>query len=235
MSYKSKFVNKIFWITISIWSLIVSIFVLIIVIENYRDADILALNEAQTSTKKDLAFRSWVSSHGGVYVPITKKTQPNKYLAHIKNRDIETLDGAKLTLMNPAYTLSQIMSDYSKLYGIKGHITSKILLNPKNIADKLTIVEKTKKPIYEKVTIDDKLYYRYLKPLITQKSCLKCHAFQGYKVGDVRGGVSIAIPMDSHNHQAMRRSIINIIFASILWLFGIILILFGHKKAKDIV
>ena len=31
-------------------------------------------------------------------------------------------------------------------------------------------------------------------PLITKQSCLQCHASQGYKAGDIRGGISIAIP-----------------------------------------
>ncbi|MEJ2469326.1 MAG: diguanylate cyclase, partial [Campylobacterales bacterium] len=36
--------------------------------------------------------------------------------------------------------------------------------------------------------------YRYMAPLITEKSCLKCHGAQGYSVGDIRGGISVTIP-----------------------------------------
>ncbi|MEA3491581.1 MAG: HD domain-containing protein [Campylobacterota bacterium] len=240
MSYKSKIINSVFWTTVIVWSLVVFVFMIVVIRENYQDADIFALNEARTSTKKDLAFRSWVASHGGVYVPITERTPPNPYLKHIENRDIETLDGKRLTLMNPAYILSQIMSDYSQLYGVKGQITSKILLNPQNQADQwelkaLNIAEKDRQPVYEKSTIDDKLYYRYLKPLIIQKSCLKCHGFQGYKVGDVRGGVSVSIPMKPYQDQAFSRIIINAIFIIILWIFGMALIYFGRKKAIEII
>jgi hypothetical protein len=31
-------------------------------------------------------------------------------------------------------------------------------------------------------------------PLITENSCLKCHAKQGYKIGDIRGGISVTLP-----------------------------------------
>jgi PAS domain S-box-containing protein len=31
--------------------------------------------------------------------------------------------------------------------------------------------------------------------MITQEGCLKCHAFQGYKVGDVRGGVGVSLSL----------------------------------------
>ncbi|MGI9132680.1 MAG: ATP-binding protein, partial [Rhodoferax sp.] len=33
---------------------------------------------------------------------------------------------------------------------------------------------------------------RYMAPLMVEKPCLRCHASQGYKVGDVRGGISIS-------------------------------------------
>lgn len=34
-----------------------------------------------------------------------------------------------------------------------------------------------------------------MQPLLTNESCLKCHGQQGYQVGDIRGGVSIAVSM----------------------------------------
>jgi signal transduction histidine kinase len=33
---------------------------------------------------------------------------------------------------------------------------------------------------------------RYMAPLVVLKSCLPCHAVQGYKLGDVRGGISVS-------------------------------------------
>lgn len=33
-----------------------------------------------------------------------------------------------------------------------------------------------------------------MAPLVIQLSCLKCHAKQGYQVGDIRGGISISFP-----------------------------------------
>ncbi len=192
MGYKASFINKIVYIVLLIWSILMLIIGLILVRKEYAYAFNLAKYEAIVSVKKDLAYRSWVSSQGGVYVPITKRTPPSPYLKHVKNRDINVSDSMHLTLMNPAYTLSQIMKDYSELYGTKGHITSKILMNPKNKPDAwefvaLGSVEKNNKPVYKKELIDGEAYLRYLSPLITQKSCLKCHAFQGYKVGDIRG------------------------------------------------
>ena len=75
---------------------------------------------------KDLAYRHWASSHGGVYVPIDAKTPANPFLAHIPERDINTSSGKNLTLMNPAYMLRQTMEQFEELYGVKGHITRKL-------------------------------------------------------------------------------------------------------------
>ena len=81
-------------------------------------------NIAYSNFKKDQAFRFWAASHGGVYVPVTERTPPNPNLAHIPYRDIEKPDGTKLTLMNPAYTIRQIMDEFPGLYGAKSKITS---------------------------------------------------------------------------------------------------------------
>jgi signal transduction histidine kinase len=37
----------------------------------------------------------------------------------------------------------------------------------------------------------DGLRHRYMAPLIVVDACLKCHAVQGYRIGDVRGGISV--------------------------------------------
>lgn len=240
MSRQLSLFQTIFIYIITGWSVLVFCFMGFAVWQEFITARYLAHNEALVSVKKDLAYRTWVSSHGGVYVPVTEHTPPNPYLSHIKNRDIITLDGKKLTLMNPAYTLRQMMEDYSKLYGDKAKITSNILLNPINQPDDwerraLQIVEKSREAYYEIQTIDDEQYLRLLNPLITEQSCLKCHGFQGYKVGDLRGGVSVAILLKPYYHQAMQKSWPIIARYFILWLLGAGGLWFGKKKARQFI
>ncbi|MDA3908236.1 MAG: DUF3365 domain-containing protein, partial [Sulfurimonas sp.] len=240
MGYRAKFINRIVYMVIAAWSALMLVVGLVSMYQDYAYADLLAKNEAVVSVNKDLAYRSWVSSHGGVYVPITKRTPPNPYLSRIKNRDVNTTSSQQLTLMNPAYTLSQMMKDYSELYGTKGHITSRILMNPKNKPDSweekaLENIEITKKAIYTKTLIDGEEYFRYIRPLVTEKSCLKCHAFQGYKVGDVRGGVSVSIPMKRYYSEALTNTLFTSAIIFFIYLIGMGVILFGKKKAKDIV
>jgi len=240
LSRKVHLINKIIYIALIAWTLLLLSAGVAIIYNNYSYANSLAKNEAVVSVKKDLAYRSWVASHGGVYVPITKKTPPNPYLSHIKNRDVYTSAGQHLTLMNPAYTLSQMMHDYTKLYGTKGHITSRILMNPKNKPDKweekvLKKAEVTRKAYMTKENINGKEYFRYLRPIIAKKACLKCHAFQGYRVGDVRGGVSVSIPLEKYYAQAFKNSFIGIVFLLIIYGIGLYAIFYGKRKAQEIV
>ncbi len=239
MDYKIGFINKIAYSAIFVWSIFMLGAILMSRYHNYNYADKLAQNEAIVSVKKDLAYRSWIAKQGGVYVPTSNKILPNQYLSHIANRDINTTNNQELTLVNPAYILSEIMKEYTEIYKTKGHITSRKLLNPNNKADiweekALEKVEVTKEPLSTKEIINGKEYFRYLQPLITQKSCLKCHGHQGYKVGDVRGGVSISIPMEEYYKKALTHSLINEVAICILYLFGMLIILFARIKAKNI-
>ena len=164
-----------------------------------------ALSHARNSYTKDMMFRQWVSDHGGVYVEPSEGTPPNKYLSHIKDRDIVSTTGKKLTLMNPAYILRELMENYEGMYGAKGHITSLTLMNPNNKPSEweeqsLRMFEKGgEQETYDFMDKDGQEHIFFMKSMITKEACLKCHAFQGYKVGDVRGGVSVIIPMKEYH------------------------------------
>lgn len=205
----------------------------------YTYAEYIATQSAKTSVDKDLAYRSWVASHGGVYVPVTKKTPPSPYLSNIPDRDLK-FEGREFTLMNPAYTLSQMMKDYSDLYGVKTHITSKYLLNPKNKPDNwetraLNKVEITRERFVELSKIKNETYLRLMSPLVTDKSCLKCHAFQGYKIGDIRGGVSVAVPMQSYYDEAFIHSIFASIIFILIWILGFYVLRMFEKKIANFI
>lgn len=177
-----------------------------------------ARTEARTSIEKDLLYRNWNSSHGGVYVPVTEDTVPNPYL-QVAERDITAPSGKLLTLMNPAYMNRQVFEqlDGSDIYA---HLTSLNPLNPGNQADDwerqaLLMFENgaTEASSVDMVDGDQKL--RLMVPFITTESCLNCHASQGYKVGDVRGGLSVSIPLS--RYITLEQSSVR----SILWGYGI--------------
>jgi PAS domain S-box-containing protein len=217
------------------WTILI---VILIVLEFYKiqeETYNLAKTEARSNFNKDQAIRFWADLHGGIYVPIDSITQPNPALSHIPERDIETPSGKRLTLVNPAFMMRELNEYFSEYYGVIGHLTSKKLINPENKPDKwelaaLNQFEKGIKEISEYSDVNGKPFLRFMQPVITKQSCLKCHSYQGYKVGDIRGGISIAIPMEpiliraSHH---VRRSLWTF---GLAWLIGFTGLLFGYRR-----
>lgn len=192
--------------------------------------------EARANFNKDIALRNWSADRGGVYVQISESTPPNPYLSHIADRDVITSEGKHLTLMNPAYMLRQTMQKYSEQYEIKGRITSLKPLNPINEPDEweksvLTMFENGTKEYSEFTTINDKPYLRYMQAFITQDGCLKCHRHQGYKAGDVRGGVGVSVPIQPYlevKEQAVQADILSY---AVIWLLGLVGMGFGARHS----
>ncbi|NTV96546.1 MAG: DUF3365 domain-containing protein [Thiobacillus sp.] len=78
---------------------------------------------------------------------------------------------------------------------LKIHLTSLKPVNPANAAnaweaDALRRFEAGGK---EMVATEDG-EFRYMAPLVVTETCLQCHAQQGYRLGDIRGGISVVQP-----------------------------------------
>ncbi|MBL6991410.1 MAG: DUF3365 domain-containing protein [Bacteriovoracaceae bacterium] len=211
----------VFWSTCVLWSYVHN--------RNFNKKSMitLATTQAELVYKKDLSLRQWASTHGGVYVRPTNKTPPNKYLRFIKNRDVQTLDGMKLTLMNPAYILRELMSQADQDYGLKGHITSLNPTNPINKADEwekeaLLKFETGTKLVVQEMPIGQKPYLRYMKPLIAEKSCLQCHQHQGYNVGEIRGGLSVSIPLTDYYQNIDESNLLSALSHTLIYLIGVL-------------
>jgi diguanylate cyclase (GGDEF)-like protein/PAS domain S-box-containing protein len=143
------------------------------------------------------AMRLWNARHGGVYAKLTEDTPSNPYL-DVPDRDVETRDGVRLTLLNPAYMTRQVAATVRELTGVQVHMTSLKPINPGNRADPwetaaLQDFERGGKDKAELVEMAGRTYARFMAPLVTRQACLECHAKQGYKVGDIRGGISITL------------------------------------------
>jgi len=163
----------------------------------------LAQSEVVSSFNKDAVYRRWAAMHGGVYVPPTDRTPPNPYLSFIPDRDVTTTGGKHLTLMNPAYMTRQVHELGFEQYGLVGRITSLDPLRPENApdaweAEMLLSFGRGEKEALSVETIDGQPYVRYMRPFVTETSCLKCHGHQGYEVGDIRGGISISAPLAAY-------------------------------------
>ncbi|NCC30930.1 MAG: diguanylate cyclase [Chloroflexia bacterium] len=144
--------------------------------------------------------RAWNSQHGGVYMPVSDRVEPNPYL-EVPHRDLTTTNGQVLTLINPAYMTRLIAELANQQDHINLHITSLNPIRSANApedweAEALRIFEERVKTEYTGYAQDgDTIFFQYMAPLITQQSCLQCHEKQGYKLGDIRGGISVSFPV----------------------------------------
>jgi PAS domain S-box-containing protein len=202
----------------------------------------LALKDAQKSFNKDVIYRKWAAMEGGVYVIPSDYTPPNSYLK-VPNRDIETTEGIKLTLVNPAYMTRLVHQLEIDGNGVKGHITSLNPINPNNkpLDWEAEALQSFDDGNSEFAFLDEKeSALKYMAPLVTEKSCLKCHERQGYKIGDIRGGISITVSYEPYLKIANTHIRETIIFHSIIGIIGFIGILSGstvmgryQSKLKD--
>ncbi|PLA74458.1 hypothetical protein CYQ88_06130 [Hydrogenovibrio sp. SC-1] len=193
--------------------------------------------QAKTIHMMEMGFRNWVISHGGVYVPIDEKTPPSQYLKNVPGRDISTESGKQLTLLNSSYVMRQVnelMDQNSEQ--LRGHITSLNPINPTNKADswEITALQAFEDGKQEVTGIEEKAdgtrYYRFMQPMLVETSCLKCHAHQGYQVGDIRGGISVSIPVDDLLTIENAKIKTLLIGHGGIWLLGIAGIFFGGRR-----
>jgi two-component system, chemotaxis family, sensor kinase Cph1 len=186
----------------------------------------LALAEARACLSKDQALRLWAASHGGAYVPISEKTKPNPFLSHLPERDIQTPSGKSLTLMNPAYLVRQVMEHYADLNGVQGRITGLKHFSEATAPDDwersaLQAFKSGNEEFLEFTEAKGAPVLRAIRALATEPDCLKCHAHQGYRVGDVRGGISVSVPMESYFSYHKKEMMVHGFSFALLWLIGL--------------
>jgi len=185
-----------------------------------------ALYEARAFFEEIVTARYWNALHGGVYVPVSKEASPNPFL-DVPDRDVVTTDGRTLTKINPAYMTRQIGEIASERNIVGFHITSEDPIRPMNAP---TPWEKQALRAFETGAPEQAAFvespgggtttFRYMAPLWVEGPCLRCHAKQGYREGDLRGGISVSIqagPMIASQRLQIRRLAMAY---SVIWVLG---------------
>ncbi|MCD6532842.1 MAG: DUF3365 domain-containing protein [Deltaproteobacteria bacterium] len=217
-----------------VWTLVLLGLGLFYCLDHLHHVRFHTIEQARGALNKDIVFRRWAVGHGGVYVSPTAETPPNPYLSHLSRRDLTTSDGQPLTLINPAYMMRQINECGLQQFDLRSHITSLKPLRPENLPDaweKQTLERFSDgvNEVVEEVLIEGRPFMRLMKPVFIEERCLKCHAVQGYKVGELRGGTSVSIDMTPFLalHQLHMYKILSIYL--FLWLAGLLTIFFSFR------
>jgi diguanylate cyclase (GGDEF)-like protein len=188
------------------------------------DAEIRA--RARTIFASVVLARRWNALHGGVLVEKTPGMQSSPYLP---SPDVTGSDGKVYTRKNPALMAREISGLAEADGAFRFRITSLQPVNPANAADPfeaeaLRSFERGAKEATGRETVDGKAYFRFVAPLLVEASCLECHAAQGYRVGDVRGGISVTLNVDEAERAMARnqRLTIGLFLLTALVLTGVI-------------
>ncbi len=226
---------KYFILLTIVWTLVVVVSLAWNWFSEWEGANESASVHARSEFAKDVLFRRWNAEHGGVYVPISEKTPPNPYL-EIEKREIKTQSGQRLTLINPAYMTRQVHELGRETKGVRGHMTSLNPIRPENKPEEwekraLESFERGETEFSSIEEVDGMAHLRLMRPLVTEKGCLKCHAVQGYREGDIRGGISISVPMAPYAAIARKHLVSIVAVHAALWLFGLVAFIFITRRA----
>lgn len=204
--------------------------------QNHQVLEVARL-QARSLLQRDLVYRQWVASNSGVYAPVSMETLPNPHLSQLPDRDITSSRGKRLTLVNPAYMSRLVYELAARQDGSRSHITSLKPLRPENGADPwekeaLRAFERGEKECSTVDRIGGRDFLRLMTPLFTERECLDCHAKQGYRTGDVRGGISVTLSLEPLQAISRREKVDSTVRYGVLWLLGMVGIVAGSAGVR---
>ena len=221
-----------------LWTAIICSLLGSVVYSHHGDTLKEAENTARDFFQLNQLYRSWCADLGGVYAPI-ERVVPNQYLQSPR-RDLDTTDGQRLTLINPAYMTRLVFVERARQ--ITSPISIKMLslrpLNPANAPDAeeraaLLYFDRGGRERTDLISLKGKPYLRFIARFSTEKPCLECHAAQGYRLGDTRGGIAITVPLTGYYLLERKSSSRMLGGYLILWVVGCAGIAVTSRRRAD--
>lgn len=220
---------------ILIWTLLISFSLLWTSWKTRTNLNALAMVQARALSSKDVVYRRWSASFGGIYVNTDSGVVPNPLLTNHPQRDVLTDSGIHLTLINPEYMSQMVYAMEDRTQGIKTGMISLHPLDPmiQPLAweiDALQQLRTGKEYVSITESTEAGRVLRLMTPLRTEATCLQCHQQNGYVLGEVCGGLTISVPMKPYEQQASSELFNSAFSHSLIWIFGILGIGIGFKK-----
>ena len=211
----------------------------------YRSTELIQnqlLYQGQAFFQEIVLTRQWIAQHGGVYVKMLPGVTANPYLLQVPGLKVVIKDeaGDLYTLKNPALFTREISELAAQNGMFRFHITSLKPLNPSNAPDPFEkdALERFNNGAREITTLEtdnNEVFFRFMAPLTTDKSCLPCHAHQGYKEGDIRGGISVTSSATETVGKIRESQIFLVLSASLIILLLVsIIFLVARSFIKDL-
>ena len=223
-------------ITCAAWTLLVAAAAGVAIKASYESMLEQARVAARVAFEKDLTYRRWNALRGGVYVRVNEQNQPNPFL-QVPDRDLHTVEGVTLTMINPAYMTRQAYEIQQSSAEVQNHITSLNPIRPQNQADPwehqaLISFHSGIPEVFSHETVNGQPYLRIMRPVLIEKDCLRCHAVQGYRLGEIRGGISVSVPLNTHLNEFHALTAKTAASYSLIWAIGLAGLVVGGRKLR---
>lgn len=197
-----------------------------------------ARDQLRSNYVRDHTLWLWSSQHGGFYVPVTREFQPSRHMADFPSRDATTATGERLTLVNPAEALRRYYDFAGIRYGVQGRLSGLNALNPVNDPDhwELDAIDAFRDGADEvsgEASVRGQQFLRLMRPVVMETGCRRCHGSQGFKPGDVVGGISVSVPLEPLLAEVRQRTVAMLFGHGGFWLLGLIGIQIGANQLQS--
>ena len=186
-----------------------------------------ARQDAQISFQKEMLFRLWAAGHGDGDAPATNNAPSSPRPSRVGER----------ALPIPPSMMRQAQGHGQEPPGPRSHLAGLKPSRPENAPDAwetraLKAFGKGETEVASVEMIAGQEYMRVMRPLVTEAGCLTCHSAQDYKVGDIRGGMSVSVPLAPLWSRARGHLASLVIVNGVIWLMGLGGIGFGARRVQ---
>lgn len=203
----------------------------------------ILLQQGRALYEELIMTRRWISSHGGVFVKVREGIDPDPFLSELPGMKVTIKEegGDLYTMRNPGIVVREISQLAEESGSFRFHIASLDPVNPSyGQSDDfetraLKSFEQGQKEAFAFEESEQGPVYRYMAPLYYEERCNKCHGFQDYKLGDIRGGISVSIPTVEINKKLQESRMFSITAgASVLGLLFLVLFIQSNKFLRKL-
>ncbi len=230
---QSYYSGKATIVLIAGWSLIIIIAIFFGIHDHAQERMEVLLNVARAEARKDLMYKEWLGSLGGVYAEV-QEVDPSVTPHSLQRNNLKTTAGKDLVYVDSATMMSQIRSISPPNYVTFSNIKTLYTTLPQNQPDlwekeALLVLSQGKEKEYFSM-IEDGMseVLRLMLPMYANAACLKSFPDVEVKEGDLMGGVSISLPVRTFdNDYVFERALFGRNF--LIWILGICGILFALR------
>jgi len=206
--------------------------------DDYQKMVELVQARAGAMLDRDLLYLDWAESNGGVYVPATKSSPGNPHLESLAERDIETSDGLRLTLINPSYMIRLVYQWENPPGDTTSKLTRLKYLDHDTAPDPWETQALRKlaggaESVSEVVEVDGNSHIRLMRPFPVEGTCRKCHDDPGWRPDRVGGGLSLSVPLHSFLADNWQHNRLTTGIFVMLWMAGLYSIVLLGRKLFD--